>query len=523
MTATSVPHPPSHGADVAAWLQSGAAFGGRGPVERIDTHAASIFLHGDRAWKIKRPVSLGYLDFSTAAKRRAALEAELTLNRRTAADLYIAVHAVTRTAAGKLILDGEGIALDWVLEMHRFPDDALLDHAIEQHAVDDVILSRLADAIVVFHSEAAVNDTADGAERLRAVIDGNARAMARYPAILPPDRVAALQRALFAAMRDATPLLAERGRAGRVRHCHGDLHLANIAIIDGTATPFDCLEFDTELATSDVLYDLAFLLMDLCERGQPRAANIVYNRYMDRSPADEAGVGLIRLFMAVRASVRAHVLAAQAEAGPREARTRQRAGHYLAFAGQLVEPQTPRLVAIGGLSGTGKSTLARSLGGVVGGPPGARILRSDVLRKRLAGIDPEMRLPAGSYTQAASDSVYDEIDRLAGAALAQGQGVIADAMFAQPAERRAIASVAAKAGCAFDGLWLQAATEERVKRVEARPLDASDADAAVARAQGAMRICPPDDWSTLEATGTSGLLRAAAVIALNLNVVEGSD
>jgi aminoglycoside phosphotransferase family enzyme/predicted kinase len=503
--------------DVSTWLASGEAFATKQPVERIDTHAASIFLNADRAWKIKRPVSLGYLDFSTVPQRKAALDAEFQFNRRTAPDLYLAVHPITRSSAGTLEIDGTGDLIDWVLEMRRFPSQARLDHALANPGVSDGVLRDLADSVLDFHREAEVNDRTGGAGRLRSVVEGNARSMACHPDILPPDRVAALTHTLLDAIILQGPMLDARGRGGRVRHCHGDLHLENIALIDGKAVPFDCLEFDTELATSDVLYDLAFLLMDLCERDRRHEANILFNRYLDRSSDDEAGAGLIRLFMAVRASVRAHVLAAQAVPGPQQAQLRHRALHYLALAIDLTRACPTRLVAIGGLSGTGKSTLARALGGSISGAPGARILRSDVLRKRLAGVEPEVRLAAGDYTQDASDRVYDEIGRLAGEALTRGQSVIADAVFAKPGERQAIAAVAQAARCAFDGLWLNVDTEERVRRVAARTLDASDADPGIARAQAAMNDQGSRRWGTLEAGGDFSLLQAAARIALNLD------
>jgi predicted kinase len=175
------------------------------------------------------------------------------------------------------------------------------------------------------------------------------------------------------------------------------------------------------------------------------------------------------------------------------------------------------LDVIGGLSGTGKSTLARALGGSIGGAPGARILRSDVLRKRLAGVEPEVRLAAGDYTQDASEKVYDDMGRLAGETLARGQSVIADAVFAKPNERQSIAAVAQTAGCAFDGVWLNVDTEERVRRVAARTIDASDADAGVARAQTALNDQGSTRWGTLEAGGDFSLLEAAARIALNLD------
>ncbi|OJY61936.1 MAG: hypothetical protein BGP16_15500 [Sphingobium sp. 66-54] len=268
----------------------------------------------------------------------------------------------------------------------------------------------------------------------------------------------------------------------RLRHAHGDLHLANIAIIDDEPVLFDCLEFDSTLATTDVLYDLAFLLMDLWARGFQVQANLLLNRYLDVSPQDEPGIALMPLFLSIRATIRAHALAAQAAASP-DLDLEAKALHYLALADDLLVPASPRLVAIGGLSGTGKSTIAKLVAPCLGRAPGARVLRSDVMRKRLAGVPPETTLRRASYTSTASAAVYDELERLASHTLQAGQAAIADAVFARPEERDAINQVARRRGVPFEGIWLEASPDLLKQRITARANDASDADAAVAEAQ----------------------------------------
>ncbi|WEK43222.1 MAG: AAA family ATPase [Candidatus Sphingomonas colombiensis] len=511
MTSPSSDH--DNETDVPGWLQSGKAFANRGLVKRIDTHAAIVFLSGDRAWKMKRPVSLGYLDFSTPARRKAALNTELRLNRRTAPSLYRAVHPITAGADGRLQLDGAGEPIDWLLEMQRFPDDALLAEVANHGGLDEPLLRSLTDSIVAFHGDAAVSADGHGSSNVRDVIKGNMDSMARFPAVLDQASVQAVSKRLLMMADKYATLLDARARAGRVRHCHGDLHLANIALIDGVPTPFDCLEFDTALATTDVLYDLAFLLMDLWERGLRHESNVVFNRYLDLSAQDEAGVGLLPMFMAMRASIRAHVLAAQG-AGPTD-QLFVRARHYLALASDLAGVSEARLVAIGGLSGTGKSTLARSIGGDVGRAPGARILRSDVLRKRLAGFRPEVRLPASAYTQKMSTKVYRELDRVGGATLAAGISVIADAMFARPVERSTIKSVADAHHARFAGMWLHVSDAVRLQRVVERPLEASDADITVARAQFVQPGSEPLDWTIVDARVSLDQLRSIVMGVLN--------
>ena len=499
------------------FLRSEGTFAAGETAQEIDTHAASIFLAGNYAWKLKRAVSFGYLDFSTIDRRRDALLAEHLLNRRTATDIYLDVVAVTRDSAGHLLIGGTGEPVDWLLRMRRFPDDALLVRLAKQGMLGFDILTRLADRVVGFHADAEIAHCENAAARFKAVIDGNVASLASYPEILIPDIAYSLCRRQRSSASALSTLLDDRGRAGRVRHAHGDLHLANIAMIDGEPTMFDCLEFSTELATIDVLYDIAFLIMDLWQRGMRTEANVVFNRYLDLSPADEGGVAVMPLFVSVRATVSAHVMAAQAVRAGNDPELVAQARAYLDLAVMAMDDARPRLVAIGGLSGTGKSSLARSIGGDVGRVPGARILRSDVLRKRLAGVASETRLTASTYTAAAADRVYKALDAAALATLASGQAVIADAVFAPLAEREAIENVAKAASCRFDGVWLMASDRTRQTRITQRRADASDADAKVALAQSHLNIGDLSTWRSLSADGEldAGAAELCALLAIS--------
>ncbi|AXB76627.1 aminoglycoside phosphotransferase [Novosphingobium sp. P6W] len=485
------------GGDVASWLERGGPWGGSLVPERIDTHAASVFLTGDRAWKLKRPIKLPYLDFSSVDLRHDALEAELRLNRRTAPDIYLSLHKVTLSSSGALKLDGECDVVDWLLEMQRFPEGALLADQVDQGILDDATVMQLADDLVRFHGKAQASTNSGGAARLRKVAQGNAACLAAYPALFDSRHVSALTTRIAAMIERNAALLDFRAILGRVRHGHGDLHLGNIAMVDGRATPFDCLEFNDELATGDVLYDLAFLLMDLWHRGARRAANMLFNRYLDAS-ADEGGAALVPLFMSIRATVRAHVLATTFQrSGSPEAASSAR--NYLILAQALVTEVKPVLVAIGGLSGTGKTTLARAIGGGIGGAPGARILRSDVLRKRLAGIAPEVPMPPSSYSQMTASKVYAELTRLARHWVSAGSCVVGDAVFGQAAEKRALEKVARQQRLPFHGFWLDLGEENRIERIRDRGPDASDATVAVARRQSEDSRLGPDGWSILPA------------------------
>ena len=249
-------------------------------------------------------------------------------------------------------------------------------------------------------------------------------------------------------------LLEARRAAGKVRRCHGDLHLRNICLVDGEPTLFDCLEFSEALASIDVLYDLAFLLMDLEHRGLTGLANRVLNRYLDRTGEDH-GLAAMPLFMSLRAGIRAHVTAtalAQAKSPQKARDMAAEARRYLDLAHHVLAPQPRRLVAIGGPSGSGKSTLAMGLAPELGLRPGARVLRSDVARKLLLGAAPETRLAADAYTPEITRRVYDALCEKAATALAAGYSAIIDAVSLAPAERRTFAEVARRAGVPFSGL-----------------------------------------------------------------------
>ena len=326
-------------------------------------------------------------------------------------------------------------------------------------------------------------------------------------------------RALGAATRDALdrvkPLLQARERAGLVRRCHGDLHLGNIVLIDGVPVVFDALEFDDRIATGDVYYDLAFLLMDLVERGLHAAANIVFNRYLTetRRVHDLDALAALPLFMSVRAAIRAKVIAARHRQKGAEPELANKARAYAALAQQFLVPVQPKLVAIGGLSGTGKSMLARALAPALSPLPGAVVLRSDVERKALFGIDETEKLPERAYSVETTIRVYKALAEKARRATAAGYSAIVDAVFALPVERSEIAKSANDAK--FFGLFLIASLDDRLARVGNRGRDASDADADVARKQEEFEL-GRIAWSKVDASGTSEetLLRAEGMLGL---------
>jgi aminoglycoside phosphotransferase family enzyme/predicted kinase len=470
--------------EVVAFLSRPESYGAdAGPVERIETHASLVFLAGAHAYKLKRAVRFSYLDYATVARREAACRAELTLNRRTAPELYLEVRPLGRDASGGLAF-GATPAIDWVLVMRRFDQAALFDRMAEDGRLTPSLMRDLADRIAAFHDAAEVTRDFGGAAGMTWMIDGNSRNLRLAgPGWFPPADVDRLDRDSRAALSAQAAGLDRRRDAGRVRHCHGDLHLGNICLHDGRPTLFDGIEFSPTIANVDVLYDLSFLLMELEHRGLRRLATIVFNRYLDRRDETD-GLAALPLFLSIHAAIRAHVDAAKGRgkdstAGPLHGE----ADAYLDLALRLLRPVPPSVIAIGGLSGTGKSTVAEALAPFVGAAPGARLLRSDVLRKALFGRAPEERLPPDAYRPAQDQLVYEGLRTMAGQVLAAGHSVLLDAVHAQPGERDAVAALAASAGVPFAGLWLEAPAAALESRVEARRGDASDATVAIVRRQ----------------------------------------
>jgi uncharacterized protein len=491
-------------------------------VQTIATHASVVFLAGDRAFKLKRAVKYTYLDYSTVELRRQACEAEVALNRRTAPELYLSSTPIVRTPDGRLSFDEPGEAVDWVVVMRRFPQDALFSHLAEHGALTSKLAFDLADRIAAFHAVAGIEPKHGGAAGIAAVIQINDENLRRSPPLgVSTADIDRLRDASRAALEKHAGLLDRRRAAGRVRRCHGDLHLGNICLLDTKPTLFDCIEFSDLISCIDVLYDLAFLLMDLRHRGLVRQGGLVFNRYLDLT-ADEDGVPVLPLFMSLRASVRAHVTAAAA-AGPKPPDSRQQrlaeAKSYLDLAIDLLAPRPPRLVAIGGLSGSGKSSVAAAIAGELGIGAGARVLRSDVLRKRLFGKPPEERLPDEAYTTAINNKVYAALERRAAELLTAGHSVVVDAVAAKPEERAAMADLARQTGAGFAGIWLQAPEATLLARLAQRGKDASDATASVLRRQLTYDL-GMIDWTPVDADRSADEVVSAVRHALRTDVAQ---
>ena len=350
-------------AEVLAFLEDPASHRGR-EVRRIDTHASSVFLVGERALKVKRAVRFPFLDYSSLDKRKAACAAELEVNRPFAPELYRRIMPITREADGRLALDGEGEPVEWAVEMRRFDEARTLDRLADAGRIDAALADTLGRVVAAAHARAPVVSAEPWIAALDTYLDQNQAAFGEFPNLFAAEAVAELQRRSRDALSRARPLLLARGKLGLIRRGHGDLHLGNIALIGDRPVPFDAIEFSELIASGDVLYDLAFLLMDLIERGLPGAANVVLNRYLaeTRRESDLDTHAALPLFLSLRAAIRAKVTAARLRAASADSsREIARAAQtYFRLAGSLLEPAIPMLVAIGGLSGTGKSLLARA-------------------------------------------------------------------------------------------------------------------------------------------------------------------
>ena len=465
--------------EICAFLRDPASYGlGSKRVDVVETHIARVFLVGEDAYKLRKRVHLRFVDFSTLHARHAAAVREMEINRPHAPGIYLGLVPIMRHE-GRLQLGDRGEIVEWAVHMRRFPQEGVLSHREEQGPLSDDLAKALADMIARYHQDSPIAEACDGARIMASVVEQLSGALA-YGHAEVADRLAA-------AFERSQAMLVERGNAGCVRRCHGDLHLGNIVLIDNVPVPFDALEFSEALATIDVLYDLAFLLMDLDVRGDRQAANAVFNAYVAFEPVggEIEGLACLPLFLACRAGVRAVVAMArteQLEAG-HQAALRAEIRRNAALAGAYLAPARPILVAIGGLSGTGKSTLAAVLAAHVGSAPGALHVRSDVERKRLFGVPETQRLERQHYRIGTAQRVYSIVEDKARRALDAGHPVIVDAVFAKEDERVAIEAIAREAGCEFVGLWLAAPPATLVARVEARRDDASDADRRVVREQ----------------------------------------
>lgn len=473
-------------------------------VERIDTHISAVFLAGDKAYKLKKAVCLPFLDFQKVESRKRYCEAELAVNRRTAPDLYLGVVPVLQDAAGRLSLDGQGQPVDWLVVMQRFDQEERLDRLLAAGELDRHAMMDLAEAVARFHLSAEAAPAFGGAAGLRHVIETNDATFAQTA--LDRDATRQLTRHSLERLAQIAPILAARQRGGYVRRVHGDLHLGNVFRHQGKPVLFDAIEFNDDFASVDTLFDLSFLLMDIDHAGYKGLGSVLFNHYLpfanEWAGGETGGLAALPLFLSLRAAIRAHVMAtraAQAETG-KGGRDLKNAEFYLEQALHYLDPPPPRLSAVGGLSGSGKSRLARELAPFLGAAPGALVLRSDVIRKRLCGVSMFDKLAADAYGAEVTIRTFDKLFDEAEAALKAGHSVILDAVFAREEQRARIRDLAARLRVPLTAAWAYAPPDVLKERIESRMRNASDATPEVLDMQlsydlGAM------DWPKIDTSG----------------------
>lgn len=443
-------------------------------VSLVETHISWVLLTSRMAYKLKKPVSLGFVDFGTLAARKHFCEEEVRLNRRLAPSLYVGVVPVSGTVEAPRI--GEGKPIDFAVCMGRFPEGALLQRLLSAGRLEDDRLEQFAQRLAAFHEEAQIaapgSEFGGPAQVGRAAVDAWARLRAdggakgtRYLQAWVFEQRKALRAAWFA-----------RQRGGAVRECHGDLHLANVVLIDDRLTAFDCIEFDPALRWIDVMSDVAFLTMDLKAHGRKDLAFSFLDAYLQHS-GDYAGVPVLRFYEVYRALVRALVCRLRVRAGPEVAQPVE--PDYLACATQFARTSNggPRLLITHGLSGSGKSTMATALLAAAG----AIRIRSDVERKRLFGLGVHQRSidqHAEIYTQDATQRTFVRLAECARTALQAGYPVIVDTAFLRRDERLAFRALAAELRAPFSILRCRASEVELRRRVVARNAAGCDASEA---------------------------------------------
>ena len=462
------------------------------PVEclrRFETHISVVHLTGRYAYKLKKPIALGFLDFTTLESRRQACEDEVRLNRRFAPMLYLDVVTVTMDRTGARV-NGSGTIVDYAVRMREFPQEALAHRELERGTLTADDLTQLAHRVARFQEQAAATPgTHATPDAVLRYAEENFDALAASG----DERLAALRHWTMHTHRALAPLLAARHADGHVREGHGDLHLANVVRIDGALTPFDGIEFSAALRWNDVVSDIAFLVMDLEDRGAPELAAVFLDTWLEAT-GDYAALPLLPYFVVYRALVRAKVLALRLrELGTEDAERPQLqtdCRRYVDLAWRHAHAPRGGLILMHGLSGSGKSVIAAQL---VAGGLGIRI-RSDVERKRLAGLAALARTDAdyatGLYSEAGTNATYARLLAAAGAAIAGGRTAIVDATFLEAAQRAPFVALADRAGVPWALIAVEApidVLQARIRERAATGADPSEATLAVLAAQQAKR------------------------------------
>lgn len=457
-------------------------------IDVLETHISWVILTGPYAYKFKKPVNLGFLDFTTLEARRHYCEQELTLNRRLAPSLYEAVVPIGGSAAHPVI-GGDGPAVEYAVRMREFPQSALASRMLTQGDLTHEHLDAFAVRLAAFHATtgvAARNTPHGSPDAIMACARDNFTALERLlPDAADQTRLGELRAWTEQEYQSRRAWFGERHAQGFVRECHGDLHLANIVMLEGELTPFDCIEFDAALRWIDVMNEVAFLAMDLMDRGRVDYAYRFLNGYLEAS-GDYGGLAVLRFYRVYRALVRAKVHALRAAqaglAAAERARLTAAARGYLTLALRCTQDTQAAMILMHGFSGSGKSVVAQSLASELG----AIRVRSDIERKRIAGLTPQARsgseLASGIYTVDLTDATYQRLLDLARLVTQAGYAAIVDATFIKRWQRDLFRRQAQNQGIPFIIVDVTAPEGTLRARITARlraNKDVSEADPAV--------------------------------------------
>lgn len=447
-------------------------------VRLLETHISWVLLAGEFAYKIKKPVDFGFLDFSSLAKRQFFCREELRLNQRFAPGLYLDVVSIAGSPQQPVL--GGKPAFEYAVKMQRFAEQDVLAHVLERGDLTRQHLQSLAKRLAEFHADLppATSDAGYGDAKQ---VASPARQNFQQLALLLDDSYSARLQNLHAVseaeFQRCQSLFAQRLQTGKVRECHGDLHLGNIVLLGGQPTLFDGIEFNAELRWIDVINDLAFLLMDLQHRQRPDLAFACLDAYLQAS-GDYAGLAVLRFYLGYRAVVMAKVSAIRAKQLGGQIDLTQ-CERYLSLAEQFYRPTKPALIITFGLPGCGKTTVSQ----IVLEKYQAIRLRSDVERKRLFGLSAEQSsdsaIPGGIYTQEATQRTYQHLLDVSRQILQSGFSVIVDAAFLKVVERAQFRQLAGQLDLPFAIVAISTDEVLQRQRILARQQDASEADLAV--------------------------------------------
>jgi hypothetical protein len=472
-------------------------------IQIVETHISWILLTGDFAYKIKKPVKFGFLDFSTLQLRRHYCAEELRLNRRFAPQIYLEVVEIRGDPAAPRV-HGEGEAIEYAVRMKQFPQQALLSAHAAAGTLSAAVVDAIAHRVSDLHAASARADPSGEFGSAHSVQRWSEENLAQLEATIP----AAAMPGAYARLRDwyrdypgLAQQLQQRLAGGHVRDCHGDLHLGNMALIDEQVVPFDCIEFNAELRWIDTVSEAAFVAMDLEARGYPGFCWRFISRYLENSRGYDA-VALLRYYVVYRALVRAKVEALGVAADiPRDAAAFTSANAYIELAGRWAERLGAGMIMMHGLSGSGKSTVAAQLAET----QQAIQLRSDVIRKQLFELaddaDSGSALDQGIYSTEATEATYRRLRHIAAQVIDRGFPVIVDATFLLQAQRRILLELALEKDCPCVAVVCEAPLEILRSRISARDNDPSEASLQVLERQ-VQRHQPV----SLAETGISGIV-----------------